>query len=50
MAAEVLARALATKRYRIGLSQMVSQYIRKTEKNLCRVFDVAAESGAVLPF
>src|SRR5262249_37589603 len=36
--------------YRIDLSQVVSKYIGETEKHLCRVFDVAEASGAVLLF
>ena len=36
--------------YKINLSVMVSQYIGETEKNLERVFNAAAGSGAVLLF
>ncbi|MUM34420.1 ATP-binding protein, partial [Mycolicibacterium sp. CBMA 361] len=50
LAAEVLANALALDLYRIDLSQVVNKYIGETEKNLRRVFDAAAASGAVLLF
>jgi SpoVK/Ycf46/Vps4 family AAA+-type ATPase len=50
MAAEVLARELQLDLYRIDLSAVVSKYIGETEKNLCRVFDAAEDSGAILLF
>jgi hypothetical protein len=50
LAAEVLARELQLDLYRIDLSAVVSKYIGETEKNLCRVFDAAEDSGAVLLF
>lgn len=50
LAAEVLANTLALDLYRIDLSQVVSKYIGETEKNLRRVFEAAATSGAVLLF
>jgi hypothetical protein len=50
LAAEVLANELHLDLYRIDLSQVVSKYIGETEKNLCAVFDVAENSGAILLF
>jgi SpoVK/Ycf46/Vps4 family AAA+-type ATPase len=50
LAATVLANALALDLYRIDLSQTVSKYIGETEKNLRRIFEAAAGSGAVLLF
>jgi hypothetical protein len=50
LAAEVLANTLALDLYRIDLSQVISKYIGETEKNLRRVFEAAAGSGAVLLF
>ncbi|MDJ0666692.1 MAG: ATP-binding protein [Desulfobacterales bacterium] len=50
MAAEVLAQDLGLDLYRIDLSAVVSKYIGETEKNLCRLFDAAEMSGAVLLF
>jgi hypothetical protein len=50
LAAEVLANTLALDLYRIDLSQVVSKYIGETEKNLRRIFEAAASSGAVLLF
>ena len=50
LAAEVLADALALDLYRIDLSQVISKYIGETEKNLCRIFEAAGDSGAVLLF
>jgi SpoVK/Ycf46/Vps4 family AAA+-type ATPase len=48
MAAEVIAKELGHPLYRVDLSQIVSKYIGETEKNVQRVFDEAAASGAVL--
>jgi SpoVK/Ycf46/Vps4 family AAA+-type ATPase len=50
MAAEVLATELGLDLYRIDLSQVVSQYIGETEKNLSRVFDAAEDTSALLFF
>ena len=50
MAAEVIASELGLDLYRIDLSAVVSKYIGETEKNLCRLFDAAEASGAVLLF
>ncbi len=50
MAAEVIANALELDLYRIDLSSVVSKYIGETEKNLCKLFDVAEDSGAILFF
>lgn len=50
MAAEVIASELGLDLYRVDLSAVVSKYIGETEKNLCRLFDAAEASGAVLLF
>ncbi len=50
LAAGVLANELALDLYRVDLSQTVSKYIGETEKNLRRIFETAAGSGAVLLF
>ncbi|MEX3935884.1 ATP-binding protein [Paraburkholderia phymatum] len=50
MAAEVLGTAMELDVFRVDLSQLVSKYIGETEKNLCRVFDAAQASGAILLF
>ena len=50
MAAEVIAAELGRPLYRIDLSSVVSKWIGETEKNLDRLIDAAAESGAVLFF
>ena len=50
LAAEVLARELRLDLYRIDLSQVVNKYVGETEKNLCRLFDAAEDSGAILLF
>jgi SpoVK/Ycf46/Vps4 family AAA+-type ATPase len=50
LAAEVLAAELKLALYRIDLSAVVSKYIGETEKNLRQIFEVAADSGAVLLF
>jgi SpoVK/Ycf46/Vps4 family AAA+-type ATPase len=36
--------------FRVDLTSVVSKWIGETEKNLARVFDAAASSGAVLFF
>jgi SpoVK/Ycf46/Vps4 family AAA+-type ATPase len=50
MAAQVLARALGLDLYRVDLSRVMSKWIGEMEKNLCRLFDEAQASGAVLFF
>lgn len=50
MAAEVIARELQLDLYKIELSQIVSKYIGKTEKNLNRIFTAAANYNAILLF
>ena len=50
MAAQVLARQLGLDCYRVDLSQVVNKYIGETEKNLGRLFDLAAETDVVLFF
>ena len=50
MAAEMLAHELQLELYRVDLGQVVSKYIGETEKNLRRLFDAAADSGAILFF
>lgn len=50
MAAAMLANELDCDLYRVDLSRVVSGYIGETEKNLRRVLDAAAESGAILLF
>jgi SpoVK/Ycf46/Vps4 family AAA+-type ATPase len=50
LAAENLARELGLDLHRVDLSGVVSKYIGETEKNLARVLDRAARSGAVLYF
>ncbi len=50
MAAEVIANELDLALYRIDLSAVVSKYIGETEKNLRRLFDGAAQGGAILLF
>ena len=50
LAAEVLAGALSLDLFRVDLASVVSKWIGETEKNLARVFDAAASSGAVLFF
>ena len=50
LAAEVLAGALSLDLFRVDLTSVVSKWIGETEKNLARVFDAAASSGAVLFF
>jgi len=46
----VIAGELALDLYRIDRSQVVSEYIGETEKNLSRVFAAAEASGAILLF
>lgn len=50
MAAEVLGRELGVKLLRVDLSQLVSNYIGETEKNLTAAFERAASSNAILFF
>lgn len=50
MAAEIIANHLQLDLFRIDLSAVVSKYIGETEKNLCKVFDAAERSGAILFF
>ncbi|MFN7917671.1 MAG: ATP-binding protein [Vicinamibacterales bacterium] len=50
LAATELAHELGRPLYRIDLSQVVSEYIGETEKNLDRVFDAAAQADAILLF
>src|SRR5512146_2121668 len=47
---DALANELRLDLYRIDLIQVVSKYIRETEKFLRRVFDAAEEGSAVLLF
>ncbi len=50
LAAALFAKELGREAYRVDLSRVVSQYIGETEKNLARLFEAAASSGAVLFF
>ncbi|HEY1294131.1 MAG TPA: ATP-binding protein [Chloroflexota bacterium] len=50
MAAEVIANDLGLDLYRVNLAGVVSKYIGETEKNLDRIFAVAADANAVLFF
>jgi SpoVK/Ycf46/Vps4 family AAA+-type ATPase len=50
LAAEALGARLGLPAFRIDLSQVVSQYIGETEKNLTRIFDAVGDHGAVLLF
>ncbi|WP_372365491.1 ATP-binding protein [Candidatus Uabimicrobium sp. HlEnr_7] len=50
MAAEVLAREIGQNIYKIDVSRLVSKYIGETEKNLRYVFDLAAQTNAILFF
>lgn len=50
MGAEVIAQDLQLDLYKIDLSQIVSKYIGETEKNLDRIFTIAANSNAILLF
>jgi AAA+ superfamily predicted ATPase len=50
MAAEVIAHELHLDLFRIDLSAVVSKYIGETEKNLCKLFDAAEDTGAILFF
>jgi SpoVK/Ycf46/Vps4 family AAA+-type ATPase len=49
-AAATMANALNRDLYRVDLSQVVSQYIGETEKNLARVFQAAARNASILCF
>ncbi len=50
MSATVMARDMNAELYRVDLSRVVSKYIGETEKNLSKIFDQAAVSGAILFF
>jgi SpoVK/Ycf46/Vps4 family AAA+-type ATPase len=50
MAAEIISHELRLELYKIDLSGVVSKYIGETEKNLSRIFAVAASSNAILFF
>lgn len=50
MAAEVLAGGLGVDLIRVDLSTVVNKYIGETEKNLARIFDMAAADAGVLFF
>jgi SpoVK/Ycf46/Vps4 family AAA+-type ATPase len=50
LAAEVLAGTIGRDLMRVDLGRVVSRYIGETEKNLDRLFAMAAASGAVLFF
>ena len=50
LAAEALAEALGVDLIKIDLSTVVNKYIGETEKNLSRIFDLAARDAGVLFF
>ncbi len=50
MSATVMARDMNAELYRVDLSRVVSKYIGETEKNLSKIFEQAAVSGAILFF
>lgn len=50
MAAQVIAKQLRMRLYKVQLSQIVSKYIGETEKNLRRVFSEAKNANCVLFF
>lgn len=50
MAAQVIARDLGTDLIRVDLAGTVSKYIGETAKNLRRIFDQVAGTGAILMF
>jgi len=50
IAGRALAASLARDLYRVDLRHVVSKFIGETEKNLDRVFEAAAGTGAVLLF
>ncbi len=50
MAAGIIGRELGLPVFRVDLASTVSKYIGETEKNLARIFDAAAHSGAILFF
>lgn len=50
MAVGIVGRALGLHVFRVDLASTVSKYIGETEKNLARIFDAAASSGAILFF
>lgn len=49
-AAAALGKELGAEVYRVDLSAVRSKYIGETEKNLSRIFDAAADKGAILFF
>ena len=50
MAADILARKLRTRVYRVNLKRVVSRYIGETEKNLLGIFKLAEQKRLVLFF
>lgn len=50
MAAQILARALGMRLYRVDLAGVVNKYIGETEKRLKQVFDVCERANVVLFF
>ncbi len=48
MAAQVIAKELGLKLYKVDLSQLVSKYIGETEANLRQIFDAAEKSNVIL--
>jgi len=50
MGAQVMAKELHLKIYKVDMSQVISKYIGETEKNLYEVFSEAGESNAILFF
>ncbi|WP_052118445.1 ATP-binding protein [Erwinia oleae] len=50
LAAEVLAAQLNTDLVKVDLSTVVNKFVGETEKNLARIFDLAAEDSGVLFF
>ncbi len=50
LAAQIVAGAVERDLFRVDLAQAVSKWLGETEKNLSRLFDEAAEAGAVLFF
>jgi SpoVK/Ycf46/Vps4 family AAA+-type ATPase len=50
LAAQVIANELGLELYRVDLSRVVDKYIGETEKHLDRVFEQAADAGAIVFF
>jgi SpoVK/Ycf46/Vps4 family AAA+-type ATPase len=50
MAAQVIGKELGLQVYRVDISQIVSKYIRETEKNINAIFDEAMKSNIILFF